>query len=130
MSDEFESLIDGINDCEICGELITSKYKWSISITNGNRGFFKRRSCRNCIKKITKSPINRIKFFEIINAYALKNNLSKYASEHWSDIHIEKLQKLLNDYKIPIIDYGIPLYELYKTEEKIYLHNFKKIKSR
>lgn len=116
--------LDGLNECELCHNTFTNKYNWNLVLTNGGRGgFYKRMLCSICVNKITKVPMNRIKFFEIITDYARKNKLDKYTSYHWGVFHIEELKKILNEKKIPIIDYGIPLYVFYSTYEKIYLHN-------
>lgn len=116
--------LDGINDCEICGEpLADNAYRWSVSVSNGaHGGFFSRKACRKCVKRITKSPMDRIRFFEILTQYMIKNKLSKYEREHWDYEHIEALKEILLKEKVPLINYGIALYTLYNSFKKIYLH--------
>ena len=125
-SEEQNIKLDGLNECEFCHKSFTNKYNWNLLLTNGGRGgFFNRMICTNCVNKITKAPMNRIRFFETIIDYARKNKLDKYTSKHWSIFNIEELKKILNEKNIPIINYGIPIYVMYRTREKIYLHNFR-----
>jgi hypothetical protein len=122
--------IEENNICEICGEEIEKKSYFKLKLYNtcNNSSFWNRKICNNCIIKKLGIPKERIDFYETLE-YFKKNNKIKWYDK-WDKKQIKKLVELLIIKKIPIINYGIPLYfiDTYKKENEIYLHEIPLVK--
>lgn len=116
-----------LKECELCMEQISTKYSWFIRIGySSGGGFYKRRICRDCVKKLTGIPEDRMKFEECIREYFIENHLSKYNTTPLDDMHIIAIKKRLEKRNIPIRNYGIPLYYLIRyigMDTPRYLHD-------
>ena len=101
-------------ECQLCHKQITSKYSWQVRISYCNGGgFYKQKICRDCVAKLTGMPTDRMRFEEVLREYRMEFKISMYHNEHIDPKHLQALKARLDYKKIPIKNYGIPLYYLH-----------------
>ena len=115
-------MIEATHECDLCGSETESKYVWTISITYGSAGgIYNRWVCIGCLEKKFDIPRERIRFFEALIEFRKLRKLSRYDCEGWQQHHIEQFTALLLHRKIPIRNYGIPLWE--HNGNGVFLHD-------
>lgn len=93
--------------CRRC-EKEMKTFFWTMAVSYGNKGsIYKEKMCGECIAEKFDLPIERLRYMEELTAF---ENKPHYRSDSWTKAQKREFIRLLEKKKIPIQNYGIPLY--------------------